>query len=554
MSERHPHLAAVAWVGVPFVLYLVALRHFWFNAPIWDDYDAVLLSVLKLGDAQSPLEWLRVLVSQHNEHRIAFPRLVAWLCDKIAGGIDFRLLTLAANFAWLGILALLWAELRHVLRPAAFAAAALLLLNLTYYEASLLPMSGLSNLWVVLFAFASLFHALRDGATNAALGLAFGAAAVVTQASGLIVLPLAAAFCLLRGLRTRGALYGVVALVLGSVYFIGYVRPAQHPALLFALSHPWDALQVFLLIAGGVFPNVNDSISVAIVLLVAIAWALRRGLWRSSPVACAWIAFILASAALITVGRAGFGIFHASRYAIYGSTLMALAVLSIATVTAPWKRPANAALVIACAGMFLWVSSASLQSARDFTFRARLLTKAQPQAPGIDTDPYFGVLYPAAPHAYRILDAAERRGVWRAREEPVYPTAIRRESAIPDSLLEAGRVDRIDRSGRQVKVWGWSHLPATIPGRVFAIGADDEPVASRMRIPSRPDVAVATGVPALALAGFDLNLEYGSEEAAERAVTSLCVLAEAPGHGVRVLGGAPGCPKVAPSGQEASGG
>ena len=542
------HKSALAWIGIPFLVYLGTLRHFWFNAPIWDDYDAVLWDMVRLHDARSPTEWLGLLLAQHNEHRVAFARLVTWLSMQVVGQIDFRVLTAAANLAWAGILGLLWAELRQQVRPAVLAAAAVLLLNLAYYEASLLPMAGLSNFWVVLFAFASLYFALREGSRNAALGLAFGLVAVVTQASGLLVLPLAAAFCMLSRRPSRAALYGAAALLLWSWYFIGFYRPGHHPTLLFAVSHPWEAVRVFLLIAGGLFPKVNHSIAVAVVLLIAIAWALRRGLWRRSPVMCAWIAFILVSAALITVARAGFGVYHASRYAIYGSTLMVLALLSVAIVTAPWKRPVVVAVVIASVCMSVWISWTSLPHASTYTFRARLLAKAQPQAPDMATDPYFGVFYPVLPHAHLALEGAERRGLWRAREGQVHPTAVRFEDAIPASYPRAGRVDRIDHSGRRVIVVGWSHLPASMPGRVLTVAGGARPIESWVKIASRPDVATATGAPALVYSGFELRLDYASEEAARVGAASLCVAAEAPGQGVRMLAGTPGCPEASPPG------
>jgi hypothetical protein len=302
------------------------------------------------------------------------------------------------------------------------------------------------------------------------------------------------------------------------------------------------------LISGGLFSSVRISIAIGVVLILSIAWALRRGLWRRSPTTCAWIAFILVSAAVITAGRAGFGVFHASRYAIYGSALLTLALLAVATVTAPWRRGANVALVVACACVSALVSWESLPAAAGYTFRARLLAKARPQAPDVVTDPYFGVLYPAPPSAYQVLDAAERRGVWRAREEPVYPTEVRFVDGVEASTLQAGRVDAIERSGNTLRVVGWSHLPATLRGRVIWVSGDAAPAASRVKVAGRLDVAMATGVPALVFSGFELSLDYASEEAARGAASSLCVLAEAPQHGVRMLSNGPGCPEASPTG------
>jgi hypothetical protein len=536
--------AAAAWIGIPFVLYLVALRHFWFNTPLLDDFDAVLDDLFELHDASSAREWLGLLVALHNEHRIAFSRLVTWIVTAVLGGIDFRALTVVANLGWLAILGLMWAELRRSLSPWILAGAAFLVLNLAYYEASLLPMAGLSNFWANFFGFACLYFAMRERRLDAALAVACGVVAVGTLASGLVALPLAAAFSALRRRPARAAIFAVAALVLWVVYFIGYVRPAYHPSSTHVLAHPIDASKLFLVVAGGLFPSVDVSIAVGLLLLLAIGWALYRGLWQRSPTTCAWIAFVLASIAAITVGRSGFGVFHASRYAVYASLLVALAVLAAAVVTAPWKPRANVAFLIGCAGFSALVSWSTLPWAVPFSFRARLVAKAQPQAPDVITDPYFGVFYPALGDAYQYMDDAARRGLWHARELPVYPTSVRFEDKVQGSMERAGRVDTIEQAGTVVRVVGWSHLPASLPGRVFAVSGAAAPIRAQVKVASRLDVATGTGVAALVSSGFELRLDYGSAEEAKKAAASLCLVAEDSRRQGRMLAEAPGCPKA----------
>jgi hypothetical protein len=184
MPPARSFAAAALWIGVPFVLYLILLRHFWFDAPVWDDYDAILAGLMAMQDAASPREWLALLVHQHNEHRVALSRLAAWSMAAVAGHLDFRVLVLLGNAAWLGILLLAWAEFRDRLPAPVFAAAALVTLQLSYYEASLISMSAMSNIGVVFLAFACLFCAQRDGALATWATLVLGAFAAASQASG----------------------------------------------------------------------------------------------------------------------------------------------------------------------------------------------------------------------------------------------------------------------------------------------------------------------------------------------------------------------------------
>src|SRR5687768_1506394 len=87
-------LASAAWCSLAILFYAFVLQRVSFNAPIWDDYDTILASVMAMRDAATPREWLVILTAQHNEHRIAVMRLAA-LAAATSGTIDFRALMMA---------------------------------------------------------------------------------------------------------------------------------------------------------------------------------------------------------------------------------------------------------------------------------------------------------------------------------------------------------------------------------------------------------------------------------------------------------------------------
>jgi hypothetical protein len=412
----------------------------------------------------------------------------------------------------------------------------------SYYEASLVSMSALSNIGVVFLAFAALFFAPREGTAAAVATLAFGALAAAAQASGLFALPLAAAVCALGGRRKRAIAAAAFALLVWAAYFVGYVRPVGHPSVFTALTHPLETIRLFFIIVGGVAPNRTYAVAVGLALLVAIGWALRRGLWRVSPAMAGWIAFILVSAAATAVARVGFGVFHASRYALQSSCLAMLALLAIAVLVRPMT--ARQAFKTAAAGAVasLVILVATWPHVSGYSYRARVLAKGVPASPEVRTDTYFGVLYPDRARSDALLAQARQRGLWSAREQSVMPTTVRVAPMPVQEAPAAGVLERVVQEGARLRISGWSHIPATLPGRTLTLSGAADPVRVALAVQDRLDVAEHTGVPALVFSGFALEADYASAAEAGRAARSLCVIASGPEHEPRRLAASPGCP------------
>ena len=79
---------------IPAIFHLLLIVKLTVNIPRWDDYD-VFLNYLNSTNK----ERLHLLFSQHNEHRIAFVRIVAEIMYQLFGRIDFRLLIFFGNSA-----------------------------------------------------------------------------------------------------------------------------------------------------------------------------------------------------------------------------------------------------------------------------------------------------------------------------------------------------------------------------------------------------------------------------------------------------------------------
>lgn len=78
--------------------YFIYIYHNTSNIPFNDDYDLYLKSLLEFNDSNSVKEQIRILFSQHMEHRPAIPRIIAFFEWKLVGNLNFRALILLGNF------------------------------------------------------------------------------------------------------------------------------------------------------------------------------------------------------------------------------------------------------------------------------------------------------------------------------------------------------------------------------------------------------------------------------------------------------------------------
>jgi hypothetical protein len=525
----------LAWAIVPFAAYLAVLASLWSNAPTWDDYGTVLENVVRMIDAPSAREWRAALVAQHNEHRIYTVRVAA-RAAALLGAIDFRVLILMGNLAFAGVLALICAEFRATLEGPVVLAAAFVMFQWSYFEAALWTSGGLTNMGAIFFSFAALFFALRGGRASVAGAIALATLGTGCSASGLFALPLAAGVAALQRRATRAAVLGAAALVLWLLYFRGYVRPPNHPSPLTAFEQPIATAKLFLVILGSIVPGRDAAMAAGGVIAVALGALTWKGAWRAHPIAAAWIAFILVSAAAAAAGRVGFGVWYASRYAIYSTCLVVLCLLGWHGLTRPWSRRALAFAVLAGASISFAVSAMAWRDVRAFALNGRLLAKPVPAATDMTLPAYFGMYFPNPEWGIGALRSAERHGLYVAPSRVVHPAGVRTIAAPPPEARLAGYVDEVVLKGRQVVVEGWTDIPATVPGRVFdVVTSEDTPSAARVDVTDRSNAARVVGDPRLTFSGFRLALEYPSAESAARIAASLCVVVEAPGRGPDLL-------------------
>jgi len=439
-------------------------------------------------------------------------------------------LTMIGDLSIAGICLLAWAQFRRAVPAPLFAAAGFLLLQLSYFQAALMASAALPNIGVVCFSLACLHFATRESAAQGAAGAAFGVAAAGSQANGLFALPMAAAACLASGRRTRGAMLALLAALLWGAYFLGYAHPPGHPSVTAGLRDPLAALELFLVVLGGVVPGLYLPMAAGGAILAGLGWLTVRGAWRAFPAAGLWVAFLLLSAAAAAAGRVGFGVFWASRYAVYSSTLLVVAFLAACALRPRWSAGAQALAIVGCMAIALGVSWRSWEGASEFSRAGRLLARAVPAEAGITAERYFGIQYPNAEFATRVLDEAARRGLYAPPVQRLYATATDTLERVPTGHRIGGFIDHVTVAGNRVAVDGWTDVTPLAPGRRIAIyPATGTPRPITVAATPRLDVALLTHDPANLFSGFRVEVDYPTATEAAAAAERLCVVVGMPG-------------------------
>jgi hypothetical protein len=525
----------VVWVLVPFLAYLLVLNRLWTDAPVWDDYEAILLLVLR--DKKDLDQWLTALFVLHNEHRIVVTRLVTLALAYATHNIDFRVLMLLGNLSLLGTMLLMRAEFRDDVAAPIVGAGAILMFQWSYYEAALMASAAMPHLGVVFFALGCIFFALRPGRPSAVLAVLLGRAAAGSQANGLFALPIAAAGCLWQGRGRRGLALGLLAALVWGLYFHGYAKPTSHPSLLASLSNPLHAAHLFFVILGGVLPGTRGSAILGLVLFLLAGGLLAKGLYRKHPVAALWMAFLLATAAAATAARVGFGVMNASRYAIVSTTFMVLVTLAFASMAARPGRVAQAAVLAGAITIAAFVSWRAWPEVSEYVVRPKTLREMIPATPDVEVEPYGGAFFPDKAYAGLLLTMARDRGFYRPAPQTVHGFKVAQaQPGLRPERFE-GHIDVVRQDGARLVVEGWAHVDALAPGRVLYVESTPAFVRTGpIAVTGRVDVARLRRDAAAGFSGFRMALEFDSAADAAWAAQNLCVVATAPGRPAARLG------------------
>ncbi len=300
------------------LFYALFLYRHALNIPFNDDIFDVLQVLNGIVQSNDLKDTLTVLSAQFIEHRTFSSRLVYYLVLLITGEVNFRTLVFLANLAIPLLLVLFYLAIRHhsrvllVLFPAA-----LILFSLRAYELMFWPMAGFSNMYVYLYAFASL-SCLRDvGLIRFLAALLFAALGAFTLASGQLIWLFGFASLLHQALIVRrislsyAICWAFCAVFVLLVWHMNFEPTGSIDSMFKSLrAVPLYKTQYFFALLGSAFSDRNLLLAMGagVVMLCLVVFFSIRSFADKDVTLMLFAWYIILCAFLVTLGRSGDGV------------------------------------------------------------------------------------------------------------------------------------------------------------------------------------------------------------------------------------------------------
>jgi len=319
----------VRWL--PLLAFCAVITHyFWLlnshaiNIPYQDDIYDFLGFVSSVESADSARDALNALFTQYNDHRTSASRLLVFGVYLAEGELNFHTLTLFANLALPLILLLFYLTVREEkYRWVYLLVAALLLINLRYYEIILFSQAAFAYYYVFLYAFACIFTLHNVSWPKFVLAVVFCTLSSLTMASGQIVWLLGLVSLLHQSLMSGrrqlmwSAMWFLVAVVMLMVWRVGFTEVSTGPILLglpdqlidppppFYLAVARYAAWFFAILGCAFIDSSALGAGVVGIIMVALLSFITFRFHKHDDIRLAlYCWFVVGFAAAVTVGRA----------------------------------------------------------------------------------------------------------------------------------------------------------------------------------------------------------------------------------------------------------
>ncbi|MFN3752793.1 hypothetical protein [Flavobacterium sp.] len=311
-----------------FFLYMV-------NAPINDDYQAILDFLNKCISTDSFSEKIKLIFSQHNEHRIVYDRIWTIFSYKFHMYVNFTFLAFIGNLSILAI-GLFFFRKFLCLKTSLFlfVPISVLLFNLSNWENMTFAMAGMSNFTVLLFVILSLNFIAKDTLStkkNIIIAILFFYLALLTQGGGIFILPVSILILLFKKEYKNILVYSLFVLPILIAYFYGFHRPQNTglfttlveynvKILVFVFAFLGNAFNYFLIYTNVVDQSFYVTAVIGFLLFVLFLYISKTKYYKKNLFNYSLMLFVVISSFVTAVSRVSFGLetAGASRYRING--------------------------------------------------------------------------------------------------------------------------------------------------------------------------------------------------------------------------------------------
>jgi hypothetical protein len=335
-------------MAMPIVIYGYFLAEYAVNIPKWDDH-ALKAFILDFHNADGIVSKIQTLFKQHNEHRIAFDRLITLFIYTLHGSIEYRWLMWVGNCSLIGIALLFYRLLQKKQLPLlAFAPVVFTLFQLQLWENTFWGMASVQNFGVVFFILGLIYLISSPKKHYFYIALLVAFLATYTSGNGILAFPVCIALLVLQKRFRETVIFGIISMFLVASYFYHYQAPANNPSMKgIGIS---NILIGFCSFNGAVFdvlPHSQYRISITIatgIILVVIAglmsiyWIINSKFFKKSRelsqvelFALGCFIFLLGTAFVVTYTRISYGAIGllTSRYKIYSILLLLTIYLTL---------------------------------------------------------------------------------------------------------------------------------------------------------------------------------------------------------------------------------
>ena len=321
--------------------------HYAFQVPFGDDYVQILNRLIIFHDLPPDLSLSQKLGFftgfSGGQHRLVFLNTVIVALYKIVGNIDFHTLVLIGNSSLIALLWGLWKYVGSVLpisrnRIAYFLPVALLVLSPAYFEASLWATGVLQNLPVLAFAFFAIVYTSQRSGFFFLVALFAALLAICTTASGMAVFLACAAVLVSQRRFAHASIMALLFIAVAWSYTRGFPNDPSIPVT----TSFSELIRFFLALCGALVWGKNGAIFLGVLLVTGFGVLTWQGLPKRNPVLWGLGLFVMLSMAMMSLGRAGFGVEAAllSRYKPYSGLMLVViylgAVIHVSSLT--WKK------------------------------------------------------------------------------------------------------------------------------------------------------------------------------------------------------------------------
>jgi hypothetical protein len=364
MSPKIKHRIPFVFIFMPVFVYLYYAWYYSVSVFFADDFH-LLEAVIWIQDAPNLGAKLKMLLQQHNEHRIVVPRLVTYLSYRLVGYINWPALILLGNLVWASVLWFFWKWFRaNALSAWLFLPIPFIFLQPQYHDNVTWAISILQQS-VIVFWFVLLSYLCAKRRFGWAMVVCV--LATFTHGSGMfsflvgIIFPIAA-----RQWRMT-AVWAATAILTAILYFHDF-STGQNADIARSFSHPLRLVGSFFAFFGSItriyFMNPWVAVLAGVLLWTIAAFSLAL-IWLpkyGNKNTFAWYdkmligitLFLCLTGALVAVSRSWLGIESvlAPRYQQYSALMACVSYLLLVTVISKPYKMALGAVSLVLAALF----------------------------------------------------------------------------------------------------------------------------------------------------------------------------------------------------------